>query len=279
MSPDRTVPVRWSVAAHSARGSAHVRSGQPLQDAWSTWADPDGAAAVIAVADGHGDQAHFRSDTGAQLAVHCAGLVARRHLALLADSPTPGDAEDAVRTIAARTVAAWVVEVDRHRAAHPHPDPGPAPPERRLLPYGTTLLVAVASGHLLGLWQVGDGDAVAVGPDGRATRPLDRGEPHGVRTPSLCQPDPLTALRVAVLDRRRTPIDLVFCCTDGFGGPRVDPDWWRRTGDQLVGFVRERGTGWVRDQLPTWLAEPAEVGGDDTTLALMCSGVSPATRS
>ena len=30
-----------------------------------------------------------------------------------------------------------------------------------------------------------------------------------------------------------------------------------------------RFLGWVREQLPEWLAEPALIGGDDTTMALL----------
>src|SRR5206468_9019924 len=46
--------IRWRVAGASRRGSAHVRSGLPNQDAIKYWASTDGNTAVLAVADGHG---------------------------------------------------------------------------------------------------------------------------------------------------------------------------------------------------------------------------------
>ena len=75
---------------------------------------------------------------------------------------------------------------------------------------------------------------------------------------------------------------LAFQCTDGFGSSRVDATgWWQQTGEELVRFGREHGLGWVAEQLPGWLVEPAQVGGDDTTLAILSrthlSGRAPAT--
>src|SRR5690348_1328061 len=51
---------RWAPTAATTIGSVHIRDGLPLQDAFLTWADAD--RTVIAVADGHGHHAHFRSD-------------------------------------------------------------------------------------------------------------------------------------------------------------------------------------------------------------------------
>ena len=90
------------------------------------------------------------------------------------------------------------------------------------------------------------------------------------RRPEFAATRGLDALRVTVVDSRVEEVALAFLCTDGFGRSRVDADgWWRQTGEQLLDFSRRRGLNWIREQLPEWLAEPALVGGDDTTLALL----------
>lgn len=273
----RPGPAVWSAAAASTIGSVHVRDGIPIQDAVLTWAEGD--RAVVAVADGHGHHTHFRSDTGAALAVVAAVEEVRRSLTDLAAAPVP---EDALATVAAAIVATWRLKVEQHRAASPlEPTELEAVAGDPLRPYGTTLLVCGVVGDLVVCLQIGDGDAVFVDSTGMARRAVaDHPDLDGVRTHSLCQPEPLAGLRTCAV---RTSLDaasevaLVFLCTDGFGGSRVDRDWWQQTGEQLVGFTRERGIGWVREQMGSWLAEPALVGGDDTTLAVLVrSELSPA---
>ena len=259
----------WTTMSGTRIGSVHVRDGRPLQDAVLTWSS--GERAVVAVADGHGHRLHFRSDTGAALAAVSAVEELRRMLPALDD---PGSAPGLVTTAATAIVATWKEKVAHHRAANPYTDVeldeyGAADDPVRA--YGTTLLAAAVAGDLIAFLQIGDGDSVVVDAHGRARRPLpDDPELDGVHTTSLCQPDPISALRVAVLDARVERTVLAFLCTDGFGTPQVDADgWWRQTGEQLVEFGRSRGLDWMRGQLPDWLEEPARVGGDDTTMAVL----------
>lgn len=258
---------RWAPTAASTIGSVHVRDGLPLQDAVLTWADAD--RTVIAVADGHGHHAHFRSDVGASLAVATAVEEVRRVLDELTDVEL---AADVVRGACAAVVASWTARVHEHVAGHPFTDEqlalgaGADP----LRPYGSTLLVLAVSGDLLVVAQIGDGDAVLVDSRGEAFRPLPDDPFHdGVHTSSLCQADPMAALHLAVYDTAVEDISLGFLCTDGFGKSRASADWWQRTGQQLWEYAGEHGLGWISEHLPGWLAEPARVGGDDTTLALV----------
>ena len=248
----------WGTTSATVMGSMHVRLHLPNQDSARTWVSDDGASAVIAVADGHGHHAHFRSDVGADLATRCALDALRRAL------PHPDPA-----AVAATIVGDWRDAVAAHLEAEPLPaDQRVSDP---LLPYGATLLaLAVTDTHLVSL-QVGDGDTVAVRASGETFRPLpDDPDLDGIHTASLCQPDPLSSLRHTTVALHDDPIALAYLCTDGFGKARVDADgWWRTTGTELVGFVRDRGLTWVAEQLPDWLDEPARIGGDDTTLALV----------
>jgi hypothetical protein len=263
----------WTTMADTTIGSVHVRDQLPLQDAVLTWSDHAQGQAIVAVADGHGHKLHFRSDTGAALAVVSAVEELRRTLPELAGLADPGDREDAVRRAGAALVATWTTKVEHHLAAHPYSAAedelgASADPLRA---YGTTILVAAAVGDVMVFLQIGDGDSVLVAADGVASRPLpDDPDQDGLHTSSLCQPRPLEALRVAVVDAGPDQVALAFLCTDGFGRSRVDADgWWRQTGEQLVEFTRDRGLAWVRGQLPVWLEEPARIGGDDTTMALL----------
>jgi serine/threonine protein phosphatase PrpC len=247
----------------------HVRDEIPLQDAVLTWTD--GTQAVAAVADGHGHKAHFRSDTGSALAVVCAVEELRRVVVELTDPETAGDI---VTTTAEAIVDSWVTKVRHHIEANPF-DLGDerhvAMVDDQLRPYGTTLLAAAVSGDLLVVLQIGDGDAVLVTDQGEALRAVpDDPQLDGLHTSSLCEPEPLRALRTAVVDTRVEDIALMFLCTDGFGTSRVDAGgWWRQTGEQLVDFGRTHGLDWIQDHLPSWVAEPAQIGGDDTSMVII----------
>lgn len=265
--------VRWTTLSGSSIGSVHVRDELPLQDAVLTWTDAQHGDAVVAVADGHGHKLHFRSDTGAALAVVSAVEELRRVLAEVRSSADHGAAEQLLRAAAEGLVATWTAKVSHHIEAHPYDEAEVAlgAGDDPLRAYGTTILAAAAVGDLLLFLQIGDGDSVLVSAHGEASRPLpDDPDLDGLHTTSLCQPRPLEALRTAVVDARVDDVALTFLCTDGFGRPRVDTDgWWRQTGEQLLEFSRSRGLNWIHEQLPEWLAEPAQVGGDDTTMALL----------
>ncbi len=260
-------PAAWGVASATTIGVYHVSEHLPNQDSVVTWAAADGTAAIVVVADGHGHHAHFRSDVGADLATSCTLDALRAAL----------DAEVAIDPVAAAVdaVSAWRRAVLAHVEAHPfRSDEAPRGP---LVPYGTTLLaVAVTTERLVAL-QIGDGDTVAVRRSGTAWRPLPE-DPSldGIHTASLCQPDPISSLRTATVDLTDDPADpvtLALVCTDGYGKARPDPDtWWSSTGSDLARTVRDEGLDALRARLPADTHAPAQVGGDDTTIAVVARG-------
>lgn len=261
----------WDVASASVIGSFHIREQLVNQDSVRTWVSDDGASAVLAVADGHGHHLHFRSEVGAALATRCTLDV----LTAIAES----DPDLGPETAAERIVERWLAAVADHTQAEPfRPDQYVTDP---LLPYGATLLAVLVTGSRLLALQIGDGDTVAVHGSGEAFRPIPE-DPSldGIHTASLCQPDPLSSFRFADIDLGDDPVRLVYLCTDGFGKARVDPvGWWRQTGEELDRFTADRGAAWVAEQLPSWLAEPAEIGGDDTTLALASRRTAGSSRA
>jgi hypothetical protein len=264
---------RWVAASASQIGSVHVRDGTPTQDAHRIWTGDGGA--VIAVADGHGHSAHFRSAVGAELAAAMALKTLSRALPDLVD---PTHAESRLRdSIGPDLVEQWTDRALKHVEEKPFDQSE----QQRLLgtsdldllrAYGSTVIAMVATADTLGVIQLGDGDAVVAFGDGDIVRPLPEDpDLDGARTTSLCQPNPLRSLRVRALDLRERPVLLAFIATDGFGAPRIDQSgWWMQTATELVDLGAKHGFGYVADKLPDWLDEPATYGGDDTTLALLC---------
>ncbi len=262
----------WQAVSASQIGSVHVRDGTPTQDAHRTWTG-DGAA-VIAVADGHGHSDHFRSDVGAELA---AGIALDTLSTAVTSLGDPGLAEASLREVLGpQVVDIWTTEVLAQIKESPF-----SAAEQQLLhgdsdidlirAYGSTVIAMVATETVLGVLQLGDGDAVVAYVDGEISRPLPEDpDLEGVRTTSLCQPDPLRSLRVQALDLAARQISLAFIATDGFGAPRVDQrGWWMQTATELVSFVGTEGFDFVSERLPGWLNEPATYGGDDTTMAVL----------
>jgi len=260
----------WRAFAATQMGSSHRINGLPNQDA-SLTSVADGLA-VAAVADGHGHRTHFRSREGAWMAVETVGALMSAARGLDAES-----LDDLLAgSVRAELVQGWRDRVLRHAAEHPCTSSelallGGDTADHLVLAYGTTVVVAVSTGAALGLLQLGDGDAVVTFTDGEVVQPLpDDPMLDGHRTTSLCQPDALRSVRTAVLDLSVRPVSLAFVATDGFGSPRLDTDgWWVQVGRELNTHVGAHGADYVEQKLPDWLVEPAETGGDDTTVAIL----------
>jgi hypothetical protein len=63
------LPATWRAMTGTARGAAHDARGLPNQDSAESLAIDQAGAIVVAVADGHGHDRHFRSAAGSKLAV------------------------------------------------------------------------------------------------------------------------------------------------------------------------------------------------------------------
>jgi hypothetical protein len=266
---------QWEIYSASVIGADHVRAGSPNQDAVGTRQfdlAAGGRLPVFAVADGHGHARHFRSDRGSRLAVAAATSVAQGWAAGLPGSgiPTAEAAGQLVRDIVGR----WRELVAADLAADPITRAGAAamlpddPPE---IAYGATLLLGVLTAQVAVLGQIGDGEMVLVLPDGRALEPVP-GDSRldGTKTTSICQPDAISAFRVALVNLARTPVFAVLAATDGYGNAQADDNWRPTLAADLVRLGSERGIGWIGGQLADWAAACASSDGsaDDCTIAL-----------
>lgn len=276
----------WGVRGASVRGNAHVRDGTPNQDAWASWSAPVGSGlpAIVTVADGHGGARHFRSDTGARLAVE-ASVDVLRALAPRIDAASEADRAQLVAIdVPTQIVARWTERVRQHLvqssvtddewqrvAAAEGPIALDAVRADPVLAYGTTVLAAMVTERCVVLAQIGDGDILAVAPDGRTTRPLPADERLiGNRTTSLCQSGAQNDFRVVVLAAERVPLDLLLLATDGYANSfKTDADFLQ-VGHDLFEMIRTDGVEAVAQRLPGFLAHASENGsGDDITLGLL----------
>jgi hypothetical protein len=266
----------WHVVVGSARGAAHLSSGLPNQDAAASQDGPGGAVCV-AVADGHGHSRHFRSADGAALAVDVACRAASRTAAtLIAGAQDRADVAAAAQELSRAIVTGWRSAVAGHLGARPF-----TPAEQsaldlagdtQVIPYGSTLLAAIIAGHWLVCAQIGDGDTLAIGPDGGFFYPVAADDRlDGQRTTSLCQPDAVASFRTGAHDLREVPLAVVLLATDGYGNAQADDPWQPGVGRDLAELAASRDHHWFEQQVPGWAGSCASAGGsgDDTTIALL----------
>ncbi|HLK60241.1 MAG TPA: PP2C family serine/threonine-protein phosphatase [Chthonomonadaceae bacterium] len=190
LKPSRETADRWRVAAASAQGVSHARSGQPCQDAHA-WTAPGGDLLILAVADGAGSAA--LSEVGATIAV-------REALRASAEAPASapaGEAQVRERLIAALESAASGVEAEAATRDLPVQD------------LASTLILVLATPTGVAIAQVGDGAVVAGDADGKIfalTKP-ENGEYANTTTfltspgalenaQFVLHPSPITALAV-----------------------------------------------------------------------------------
>lgn len=275
----------WVTLTASERGAAHQASGLPNQDA--VQARPAGPDAVVAaVADGHGHQRHFRSATGAALAVIVACETAAELAARLDAFEAAEQLEsEALGTLVPAITGRWRAAVADDLAAQPFTDEEQAIRARGddpLIAYGSTLLLAVAGWRWLVLVQIGDGDIVGIQPGGRALLPVPS-DPSldGLQTTSLCAPRAEEDFRAAVVDLSNTALLGVLLATDGYGNAQVADPWADAVSADLAGLIDGQPPEWLAAQLPTWASRCASADGsaDDTTLALLIAPSAPGQGS
>jgi hypothetical protein len=133
-------------------------------------------------------------------------------------------------------------------------------------------MVTVISANWAVLTQIGDGDMLAVLPDGQALSPVpDDPNLDGRRTTSLCQVGAVDSFRVATIDLTDSQLFAVLSGTDGFGNAQAQEQWQPGVAADLVRFTIDSGPDWISASLPGWAKQCASSAGsgDDCTVALV----------
>jgi len=265
----------WLALTASQRGAAHQAMGLPNQHAVAAHQIPPDVL-VAAVADGHGHRRHFRSARGSQLAVTVACEAAGELTARLDELEAARQIEsEALRKLVPAITGRWRDAVREDVAADPftaQEEAMRASGDDALIAYGSTLLLAIAGRRWLVLVQIGDGDIMAIQPDGRPLLPVPR-DPSldGQQTTSLCGPRAEDDFRAAVVDASTTPLLGVLLATDGYGNAQVADPWADAVSADLAELINDRPPEWLAGQLPLWASRCASADGsaDDTTIALL----------
>ena len=266
----------WPVFIGTARGSAHESRHLPNQDSAGSQPVTPAGGVVVAVADGHGAARHFRSSTGSVLAVKAA-LAVIGELAAESTGPWGAAAADSVSgQLPSAIVARWRQLVAEDLVSRPYsPDEAAALELARdgtEIPYGSTLLLAVIVTGWLVCAQIGDGDMLAVRPDGSGWIPVGGDDRlDGFRTTSLCQAGAVGSFRTSVHDLRTEPLLALQLSTDGYGNAQVTDPWQPAVAADLASLAARHDRGWFEQQVQLWAQRcaSAQGSGDDTTIALL----------
>ncbi len=272
-----TDPGPWLAIAGTARGAAHVARGLDNQDSAESQAIDGVGGTVVAVGDGHGHDRHFRSATGSRLATRTACTVIAELAGENTGTPwTAGEAGGLCDTLPQAIVDEWRAAVAVDIAAHPYTADELGTLERAgdgpEIPYGSTLLVALVAAGWLVCAQIGDGDLVAIRPNGHAWSPVAGDDLlDGHRTTSLCQAGAVASFRTAAHDLRSQPLLALLLGTDGYGNAQARDPWQPHVAGDIAELAIEHDGGWFAQQLPAWAQRCASTdgSGDDTTVALL----------
>lgn len=268
MSETTERPRLWSVGGRSVIGANHIRYRVPNQDAIA-WSPREGNSqtAVLALSDGHGASMHYRSGTGAHIAVEVAVAALSEALAdpaWIARADTAA-AQRIVRDILAR----WRSEVVGDIAARPLEMPAESY-EDRFLPYGATIVAAAIAPEGAFAMQLGDGDLMIGRADGLVYRPLPSDALQGEQTYSLCLPDAEERTRFAIFPASRDDIDFAMLSTDGLAKSFASEAAFARHAASWRMLLAGHGFAAVADKLDDWLAGATRYGvGDDITLGFI----------
>lgn len=280
------------MSGRSVRGKQHAANDMPIQDAIAfTPRSGPSEAVVLAISDGHGSRACFRSGIGARLACEAA----LESFVRLAHPPRSGARFPQLDAGARRRLTgAWRERVQWHLRRNPFResevhalDAGARAPRGAVLSnpylaYGATLLAVVVTAVYAAYLQIGDGDLLVRTSHGRTRRILPRDEPFAAtETESLCSPQAWRDVRSCVQPHDGAPPTLILASTDGYANSfRTDADFLQIAQD-YEHLIAAEGFEAVVGTLERHLHETSAQGsGDDITLGVIAlAGASSIART
>ena len=256
------------IGGASARGASHIHRNKPNQDArggavFGRWT-------MIAVADGHGSDPHFRSDRGSRFAVEAA---CEAFTALSADgAASAADLDRLHAGLAAlpeQIVSSWRKAVASDIQSDPDPKLSAGDP---YVAYGATCIAAAFGPGVSVFTQIGDGDLLAAPPGGDLMKPLPDDEGlEGEQTYSLCHANAVLHFRSRLFGAPHplaTP-NFAMASSDGLSKSFAEDSQFFDVARRWRSLVQENGMQATCADLESWLARCSEMGsGDDNTLMM-----------
>lgn len=265
---------------YSMLGSSHWKRGETCQDFSSVleFSSTLGLIQIIMVADGHGNERHFRSQIGAKLA---AKAVFSQSKIFLANTNSKNFSNTGIKNFKFAVLKTWYNLCMEDWKENP---PSADEPrwekfkanfnleDQNILDfYGTTLICAISIGTQVLILQIGDGTCVILRKDGKFQIPLPNEEKPLNVTDSMCNAD--CKFRHAVLNSPIAPI-AIFLMTDGFENSFSIFDNQKQIFnccDSIIEAIVKNGMAQTRHELKTEvLPYLTEKGShDDISLALL----------
>lgn len=165
-------------------GASHLKENKPCQDFSACILRPD--YSIVAVADGHGGEKHFRSDKGARFAVDAAitcieNLILTNDILISIQENSIINFENIITTL-------WRKLILEDIKQDPYKDKQIV--EDYFTPYGTTLIAAALTKNYWFAVQIGDGKCVVINTDKSISQPIPWDERCFLnQTTSLCDKD------------------------------------------------------------------------------------------
>lgn len=285
----------WRIVASSVEGASHKRSGKPNQDGVKFLiGDQSELPIILAIADGHGGKAYFRSEKGAALAVETSLEVCKG----LEDVPWDIIKDKKIIDFLCRDIVQkWLEKVNSDILTNPFTDeeksllkikkesiskrPGGLVINDMISAYGSTLITAFLHETYVLYLQLGDGDILTVAEDGTLDKPLPEDKRlFGNETTSLCLPEAWSDFRFRLipLDLPNTGPALIILLTDGYANSFSSAHEFEKVGIDLLENICvnpdgiEEGIDAIENDLEGWLNVASEKGsGDDTTVGIICN--------
>jgi hypothetical protein len=262
-----------------ARGDSHREKGLPCQDA--AFVQVVSANGIAIVADGHGSEKHFRSDTGSRTAVETARDAIFEFLTLQsAEKKLMHDAvymDEQLRQLERYIIVNWRRRVlasfdenplsEEERAVCTEHGIDPEDENDRVRLYGTTLIAAVATKKGWFALQIGDGKCVCLDADGLPFFPpeLEDESLAGGRTTSLCDSNAAGHFRhVFGFDLIRG----ITVASDGVSDSFIPEDYLKLHSRLLNDFTKDakQAREGLQKSIPVWSSKGSR---DDVSMAGM----------
>jgi hypothetical protein len=193
----------------------------------------------------------------------------------LAERHLPADLVRAWRKLvdASRAQSPWTPEEKERLVGKSGETAWDAVVENPYLAYGSTLLLVAATSRYIFYLQLGDGDILAVAPDGKnVSHPIST-DPSLIanETTSLCMKDASRKFRFAFQAIKDVlPPRLILLSTDGYANSFASPEAFEQAATDFIKIISEKGIEHVKQRLPSWLGESSREGsGDDVTVGLL----------
>ena len=255
------------------RGSGHIRDNKPCQDYATSCCTDDYAIAIIA--DGHGSERYFRSDSGSRLAAVIAKLILRDFL-IATKNMTHLPQGDWQKQVAASIISNWNDLIEQDKTNNPFTEEELSrlsDAERQQVEadmwqfaYGTTLLAIVRTKKCFFGLHIGDGKCVAIDAEGNCSQPIPWDDDCFLnQTTSLCDSDAINRFRFVYMTDN-LPV-AAFVASDGLDDTYTSDERLYEFYSTLFKMLRDNRDTAIAD-LQAFLPGMSEQGShDDISIA------------